>query len=44
MKLADDQRKARAGLVDERKREAGTLGGIEARICATLCGSSVSSK
>jgi hypothetical protein len=23
MKLADDQRKARAGLVDERKREAG---------------------
>jgi hypothetical protein len=26
MKLADDQRKARAGLVDERKREAGTLG------------------
>ena len=25
MKLADDQRKARAGLVDERKREAGAL-------------------
>jgi hypothetical protein len=30
MKLADDQRKARAGLVDERKREAGTLAALQA--------------
>src|SRR5882672_3219740 len=30
MKLADDQRKARAGLVDERRREAGTLAALQA--------------
>jgi hypothetical protein len=30
MKLADDQRKARAGLVEERKREAGTLAALQA--------------
>jgi uncharacterized coiled-coil protein SlyX len=30
MKLADDQRKARAGLADERKREAGTLAALQA--------------
>jgi len=30
MKLADDQRRARAGLVDERKREAGTLAVLKA--------------
>src|SRR5467141_4161615 len=30
MKLADDQRKARAGLVDERKREAGILAALQA--------------
>jgi hypothetical protein len=30
MKLADDQRRARAGLVDERKREAGTLAALQA--------------
>jgi hypothetical protein len=29
MKLADDQRKARAGLADERKREAGTLAALQ---------------
>jgi hypothetical protein len=31
MKLADDQRRARAGLVDERKREAGTLAALQAQ-------------
>jgi uncharacterized coiled-coil protein SlyX len=30
MKLADDQRKARAGLVEERRREAGTLAALQA--------------
>jgi uncharacterized coiled-coil protein SlyX len=30
MKLADDQRKARAGLVEERKREAGILAALQA--------------
>ncbi len=29
MKLADDQRKARAGLVDERNREAGALAALK---------------
>ena len=30
MKLADDQRRARAGLADERKHEAGTLATLQA--------------
>jgi len=34
MKLADDQRKARAGLVDERKREAATLQAERAGVAA----------